>query len=150
MLRHLLSLTLATVGLCAVASAGHHHRYSVYGAAVYGVPAPAAVYYGGVAAPVVYAAPVAYAAPVVSYQPAFVVPTATVIVGSYPVSAVSYAYAPMVPSVAAYPVAAYYAPVRRHHHHIAPISYRHYRPRDVEIEIDYRRDGGYRYEIDFD
>lgn len=104
---------------------------------------PPVGFYGPVVypAPVVYAAPVAYPAPVVTYQPAYVVPAAV---------AVAPAYAPVVPQ---YPTVGYYYAPRPAY--VVPVGYRRglfggLRPRDVEIELDYRRDGGYRYEIDFD
>ncbi len=104
---------------------------------------PPVGFYGPVVypAPVVYAAPVAYPAPVVTYQPAYVVPAAV---------AVAPAYAPVVPQ---YPAVGYYYAPRPAY--VVPVGYRRglfggLHPRDVEIELDYRRNGGYRYEIDFD
>jgi len=92
MIRHLFICALAVTAFSASAVAGHHHRR------VYAVAGP----------------PVVYAAPVVAYRPAYVVPTTTVAVHSYPFSGVSYStqyYAPMVPMAAAYPVVpAYYSP----------------------------------------
>lgn len=92
MIRHLLICALSFAAFSATADAGHHHRH----------------FYPVVVSPVVYAAPV------VAYQPAYVVPTTTVAVHSYPVGAVTYStqyYAPMVPVAAAYPVVpAYYGP----------------------------------------
>ena len=104
------------------------------------------------------APPVVYGAPVVAYQPAYVVPTPTVTVASYPVSTVTYSthyYAPMVPvvpaAVVATPVIA--APVVASpvilpaRGYVVPVRHRHFRrfrgvevefERDGDIEIDYR------------
>jgi hypothetical protein len=137
MLRHFMSCIIAVAAVSAAAQAGDHYYFPGYAFA---------------------APPVVYAAPVVSYQPAYVVPSMSVVsVHSYPVSTVGYStsyYAPMVPTVAVAPspFAAYYgapavvAPAayavpgyyRRHGH------FRRYRgveveiERDGDIEIDYR------------
>ena len=117
------------------ATAGHHHHFHHYSATY--------------AYPVAYATPVYHVAPAVVYQPAYVVPTATVAVVAPPVATVSYSsyYAPVVPR---YSTSGYYlAP--RSTYIAAPITYgRLGRPRDVEVELKYRRDGGYRYKVDFD
>ena len=137
MLRHFMNCFIAVAAVSAAAQAGDHYYFPGYAFA---------------------APPVVYAAPVVSYQPAYVVPSMSVVsVHSYPVSTVGYStsyYAPMVPTVAVAPspFAAYYgapaavAPAayavpgyyRRHGH------FRRYRgveieiERDGDIEIDYR------------
>ena len=130
------TLSIFACLLCAsgAANAGHHHHFHHYGATY--------------AYPVTFAAPVGYPVQQVVYQPAYVVPTATVSVIAAPVATVSYSsyYAPMVP---VYSTSGYYlAP--RPAYISAPITYgRLGRPRDVEVELKYRRDGGYKYEIDF-
>ena len=132
MLRHFMSCIIAVGAVSAAAQAGDHYYFPGYAFA---------------------APPVVYAAPVVSYQPAYVVPSMSVVsVHSYPVSTVGYStsyYAPMVPTVAVAPspFAAYYGVpaayavpgyYRRHGH------FRRYRgveieiERDGDIEIDYR------------
>lgn len=120
----------------------HGHRVGYAAPVIYGSPV---VYAAPVAyaAPVMYSAPVAYpvayAAPAVAYQPAYVVP---------PVGGVG--YAPLVPaySTVGYyyaPRAAYVAPVSLHRRH-----FHGYRPRDIEIELEFKRHGGFEYEVDFD
>ncbi|MCA9036884.1 MAG: hypothetical protein KDA91_17235 [Planctomycetaceae bacterium] len=141
-------MTIRTIallcGLFAVSStaaAGDHFHIHNYGA-VYGVPAAYAV--------PAYAAPVVYSPPVV-YQPAYVVPVATVSVT--PLTVASYGYAPMVPrySTAGYYLAPRVATYNAVSYGSVPVVYgRHGRPRDVEVKLDYRRDGGYRYKVDFD
>jgi hypothetical protein len=127
-----LALLIATGG---TATAGHHHFFGGY--PVVAVPAYQFVY--PVAAPVVY-------------QPAYVVPTPTAV------------YAPMVPTVPT--VSAYYAPqYSTAGYYLAPSPAAYVRPvsvhpigfgrryrgyDEVEVELKYRRDGGFRYEVDYD
>lgn len=64
----------------------------------------------------VFAQPVMAYAPVTTYQPAYIVPTATYAVSHFPVTTVSYStsyYAPLVPTVAVAPVV-YSLPVYTH------------------------------------
>jgi hypothetical protein len=76
----------------------------------------------------VFAQPVMAYAPVATYQPAYVVPTATYAVSHFPVTTVTYStsyYAPMVPTVAVAPVVyshpAYVAPVYSAPVYAAPV-----------------------------
>ncbi len=127
---------------------------------VYYVPSPigvspVATYYS---APVIYPAPVvvspvAYTTHTVAYQPAYIVPTSTVAVASYPVGTTfvgQQVYAPMVPMV----TTSYYAPtVAMHSGYVSTPYYSGPVPwgtREVEIEYKRRWHGGYKLEIDFD
>lgn len=143
----MLGLTVSGIGI-----AGDHNYLaapvysnsfvSYHGVAVMPMAAPAGFYGPSYPFPVAHVAPVTFAPPVISYQRAYVVPMA-----SYPPG---YMYAPMVPvySTPRYPVGGYYPPSRPFA--IQPGFDRHGRPRDVEVELKYRRDGGYRYKVDFD
>lgn len=136
MLRHFMTCLIAVAALSAAAQAGDHYYFPGYAFA---------------------APPVVYAAPAVSYQPAYVVPSTSVVsVHSYPVSTVAYStsyYAPMVPTVAVAPspfIAYYSAPaVVAPAVYAVPGYYRHNghfrRYRGVEVEIE--RDGD--IEIDY-
>ncbi|MFO0974909.1 MAG: hypothetical protein U0996_00855 [Planctomycetaceae bacterium] len=137
MTKHLMAFGLILVGVCSSAVAGDRFYFS----------------HRTFVAP-----PVVYGAPVVAYQPAYIVPTPTVTVASYPVSTVTYSthyFAPMVPvvptTVVAAPVVA--APVVASpvilptRTYVVPARhgrFRRYRgvevefERDGDIEIDYR------------
>jgi len=127
---------------------------------VYYVPSPIAVspavtYYS---APVIYPAPVittpvVYTTRTVAYQPAYVVPTSTIAVTTYPSSTVYVghtAFAPMVPRV----TTAYYAPTVAVGSGFVHTPYYSghvpYGTREIEIKYKRRWHGGYKLDIDFD
>ena len=152
MISRLLGLVVVA-GFATSVAHGHHEFYS-YSTPMVSYGSPVVVHSAHVVS-----TPVIHSVPVTVYQPAYVVPTTvteysfpattthTVLSSapvhySVPVTTVTrrtHVYAPVVPTVRSY-----YAPRIRHSH------FRHLRPRDVEIEIDYKRDGGYEIEVDYD
>ncbi len=87
-------------------------------------------FYSAYGVPMVYSAPIVPAFPVAAYQPAYIVPPTPFAVASYPNGPVVYGspgFAPMV-----------------------PMTYGYGRPRDLDVRLRFRRDGGYRYRVNFD
>ncbi len=129
MLRKLLSVVVLLFVSKVSAQAGHYHHY------FHAYPAYP------VAAVVAY--PVTVAPAPVFYQPAFVVPTPTAV------------YAPMVPTVPAYhappySTAGYYLAPSAAYVHPVGFGYGRRGFDEVEVELKYRRDGGFRYKVDYD
>ena len=98
----------------------------------------------------VFAQPVVAYAPVMTYQPAYIVPTATYTVSHVPVTTVTYStsyYAPLVPTVAVAPVVysppVYAVPVHTTPVYVAPAYYRH----SVHSRLNVYRSGGYNYHL---
>lgn len=98
----------------------------------------------------VFAQPVMAYAPVMTYQPAYVVPTATYAVSHVPVTTVTYAtsyYAPLVPTVAVAPVVyrrpVYTAPVYAAPVYAAPAYY----GQSLHNRLNIHRNGSYNYHL---
>jgi hypothetical protein len=148
-MRRIFAITILSVTLASTPGSADDLCYVPTPIAV----SPSAAYYS---APVIYPAPVIrtpvyYAAPVVAYQPAYVVPTSTVVVAGYPGSAVvvgQQVYAPMVAT-------SFYAPVSvyrpaghfRSAYYAGPVALG---PRAVNIKYRRRWHGGYKMRIRVD
>ncbi len=133
MIRQLIFCVLAFAGTIGTSSADPFHLYH---------PRP------------VFVQPVMAYAPVMTYQPAYVVPTATYAVSHVPVTTVAYStsyYAPLVPTVAVAPVYAtpayasrvYAAPVYATPVYAAPVRYGH----SVHSHLNIHRNGSYNYHL---
>jgi hypothetical protein len=129
MVRQLVFCVLAVAGTIGTANADPFHLYH---------PHP------------VFAQPVMGYAPFVTYQPAYVVPTATYAVSHFPVTTVTYSsgyYAPLVPTVAAAPIfyarPAYAVPVYTTPVYAAPAYY----GRSVHSHLNIHRNGSYNYHL---
>lgn len=143
MLRQLTFLSVMSVAC--VAMAGDHfsyhypsvvvHRPMVVGPAVHSgfwVPEVPVIQ----AYPVMQ--PVLHPAPVIVHQPAYVVPT-------YSTMGHHASLSPMTVHTQHY-----YAPTISSYYFPRAGYSRHYRPRDIEIEYKFRRNGTYRIDVDYD
>ena len=126
MARHLIFCVLAFAGTISASNADPFHLYH---------PRP------------VFAQPVVAYAPVATYQPAYIVPTATYAVSHFPVTTVTYSnsyYAPMVPTVPVYySLPVYRAPVYATPVYAAPVYFGH----RVHSHLNVHRNGSYNYHL---
>ena len=126
MARHLIFCVLAFAGAIGTTNADHFHLYH---------PRPM------------------FMAPVVTYQPAYVVPTAMYAVTQVPVTTVSYAtsyYAPLVPTVV-YSAPVYSAPIYSVPVYSVPVYsvpvYGGYYGHHVHSRLNVHRNGSYNYHV---
>lgn len=143
MLKSLMLCVVGAVAFAGSAEAGHGHWYGGYGSyySGYGVPAYSTSYYSSTwVTPHYYSAPVHYSAPVTRYRTSYVVPR-TRYRSSY------YSY----PRSYSAGYSRSYAPSVGTFHRS---GYRGYYPRnrgqDVEVEFKQKRDGSFKYEVDYD